>query len=113
MQFLSDENFRLDVVEYLENQGHDVKKVSRRSSDSNVASLAKKEKRILLTNDSDFANTLRFKPKDYYGILVFRIHSPRFHKFKETLEEFLAIYGSSLIKGKLFIIDGSTFLEIE
>ena len=113
MRFLSDENFRLDVIEFLERQGHDVKKVPKRSSDKSIASLAKKDKRILLTNDSDFSISLRFPPEDYYGILIFRIHPPRFEKFKQALINFLSLYDTSLINGKTFIIEEVNFLEIE
>ena len=113
MRFLSDENFRLDVVKFLENQGHDVKKTPKRYSDKQVAVLAKKEKRILLTNDADFSVSLQFPPTEYLGILVFRIHPPRFEHFKYALENFFAQYSVSHIKGKTFVIEQGAFLEIE
>ena len=113
MRFLSDENFRRDVVKFLEHQGHDVKIVPANSSDKMVAALAKKEKRAILTNDADFSMSLQFSPRDYYGILVFRIHPPRFEKFKVAIENFLALYNFQFIKGKTFIIEETSFLEIE
>jgi predicted nuclease of predicted toxin-antitoxin system len=113
MRFLSDENFRRDVVGFLQRQGHDVKIIPRNSSDKTVAILAKKEKRIILTNDGDFSVSLQFPPHDYYGILVFRIHPPRFERFKIALENFFALYSAQFIKGKTFIIEETSFLEIE
>ncbi len=113
MRFLSDENFRSDVVKFLQNRGHDVKVAPKGSLDRHVAALAKKEKRVLLTNDTDFSISLQFPPCDYSGILVFRIHPPRFEKFKNVLEGFLSRYSAKKIKGKTFVVQEHSFLEIE
>ena len=113
MRFLADENFRWDVIEFLESNGHDVARVSSRSSDQTIATHAKKEKRILLTNDSDFSMTLKFPPHEYAGFLIFRIHPPRFQNFRNAIEHFLALRTSAQIKGKTFILEEDSFLEIE
>ena len=113
MRFLSDENFRSDVVKFLRDQKHDVKITSKGSWDRQIAALARKEKRVLLTNDTDFSISLQFPPRDYSGILVFRIHPPRFEKFKNALEVFLSCYSFSKIKGRTFVIQEDAFLEIE
>ena len=90
-----------------------MKRVLPRSSDKTVAILAKKEKRILLTNDSDFAMTLTFPPPEFNGILIFRIHPPSFEKFKTAVHNFLALRTNQEIKGRTFIIEEDSFLEIE
>ena len=113
MRFLSDENFRADVVQFLRGRGHDVKIAPKGSLDPHIAALARREKRVLLTNDTDFSISLQFPPRDYPGIFVFRIHPPRFEKFKNALEGFLSHYGSKRIKGKTFVIQEDSFLEIE
>ena len=113
MRFLADENFRLDVVKWLASQGHDVKFVVTGSSDKIVATLAKNEKRILLTNDSDFAMTLTFPPQSFDGILIFRIHPPTREKFKKAIHSFLALRTNQEINGRTFIIEEDSFLEIE
>ena len=113
MRFLADENFRFDVIEFLKSNDHDIKRVSARSSDQAIAAYAKKEKRILLTNDSDFSMTLKFPPHEYPGFLIFRIHPPRFQNFKNAIEHFLALRTSTQIKGKTFILEENSFLEIE
>ena len=59
MQFLADENFRLDVIRFLQKQGHDIKLSQRGSDDKKIAHIAHKENRILLTNDNDFSITLQ------------------------------------------------------
>ena len=113
MYFLADENFRFDVIEFLKSNGHDVTRVVPRSSDKEIAAYAKKEKRILLTNDSDFSMTLKFPPHEYHGFLVFRVHPPRFENFKIAIEHFLTLRTSAQIKGKTFILEDDSFLEIE
>jgi len=94
MQFLADENFRLDVVHFLQKQGHDVK-LSQRGSD-----------------DKDFSITLQFPPKNFSGILIFRIHPPRFEKYVLSIKNFLDSRRSTQIKGKTFLIEEYSFIEI-
>ena len=113
MRFLADENFRFDVIEFLKSNGHDVARGVSRSNDKEIAAHAKRERRILLTNDSDFAVTLQFPPHEYQGLLVFRIHPPRFEKFKRALEYFLMLRTPAQINGKTFILEEDSFLEIE
>ena len=112
MRFLADENFRTDVINFLKSLGHDIKKVPPRSSDTIVAALAKRENRILLTNDIDFSITLNFPPYKYNGILVFRIHPPRFEKFVHAIKHFLALRNPHNIQGKTFIIEENSFIEL-
>ncbi len=113
MRFLSDENFRWDVVRFLEAQGHDIKISPSKSSDKVVINLAKKEKRILLTNDTDFSISLQFPPRQYWGILVFRIHPPSFEKYKKAIDNFISLHDTRFVKGKTFIIEENSFIEIE
>lgn len=54
-KFLLDENVRADLAKFLQSQGLDVKHAPKASPDSHLVSLSKTEKRILVTNDEDFA----------------------------------------------------------
>ena len=114
MRFLADENFRHDVIKFLISQGHDVKRLPKRTSDEIVAQSAHLEKRILLTNDSDFLATLKFPPHKFSGILVFRILPPSFERFKTAIDHFLANKPQEAIAGKTFQVEeDDDFLEIE
>ena len=112
MRFLADENFRWDVIRFLEKQGHNVKLSPRNTDDKKVADIAHKEKRILLTNDNDFSITLQFPPKKFSGILIFHIHPPRFEKYVLALNNFLNSRRNNQINGKTFLIEEYTFIEI-
>ena len=55
-KFLLDENVRIDLYKFLQSNGFDIKVAPKGASDSFLASLSKTEKRILITNDEDFAD---------------------------------------------------------
>ena len=80
MRFLADENFPLDAVEALRQQGHDVAWIRTESpgiSDPEVLSRAQAEDRILLTFDKDFGElAFRSKLPADSGIILFRITVP-------------------------------------
>jgi predicted nuclease of predicted toxin-antitoxin system len=77
MYFLADENFPLDAVEILRQDGHDVAWIRTDSpgiSDPEVLSRAQAEKRILLTFDKDFGElAFRANLPAAIGIILFRI----------------------------------------
>lgn len=54
LKFLIDENVKIKLAKSLGDQDFDIKLTPKTSSDSIVASLSFKEKRILVTNDEDF-----------------------------------------------------------
>jgi predicted nuclease of predicted toxin-antitoxin system len=77
MRFLANENFPLDAVEALRQQGHDVIWIRTESpgiSDPDVLNLAQVEDRILLTFDKDFGElAFRSRLPATSGIILFRI----------------------------------------
>lgn len=80
MLFLANENFPLDAVEALRQNGHDVAWIRVESpgiSDPEVLSRAESENRILLTFDKDFGElAFRLKLPATTGIILFRIKAP-------------------------------------
>ncbi|MBU7030465.1 MAG: DUF5615 family PIN-like protein [Theionarchaea archaeon] len=58
MRFLLDENIPRFVTRFLESERNYVDYVPKAAKNSSVAQLAKEKKAILVTRDSDFANTL-------------------------------------------------------
>ena len=68
MQFLANENFPLDVVESLRNEGHDVAWIR---TDAAVT-----ENRVLLTFDKDFGDlAFQFGLPATCGIVLFRLQA--------------------------------------
>jgi len=80
MRFLANENFPLDAVEALRQNGHDVLWIRVESpgiSDREVLSRAQAENRILLTFDQDFGElAFRSRLPASVGIILFRIRVP-------------------------------------
>jgi len=76
LKLLCDENLPSAVINFLEKRGCDVRRVKPSSPDSAIASQAKREKRIILTFDSDFANILVYPPQKFFGIIRVKIDPP-------------------------------------
>jgi predicted nuclease of predicted toxin-antitoxin system len=80
MRFLANENFPLDAVEALRQQGHNVVWIRTESpgiADPEVLHRAQIEDRILLTFDKDFGElAFRSKLPAANGIILFRITAP-------------------------------------
>lgn len=76
-KFLLDENVRADLAKFLQSQGLDVKQTPKTSTDSHLASLSKREKRILVTNKdgliADDELALFFDKDDLYEVTIERL----------------------------------------
>jgi predicted nuclease of predicted toxin-antitoxin system len=79
MQFLANENFPLDVVEALRNEGHDVVWIrtdAPGSKDPEILHRAVAENRVLLTFDKDFGDlAFQFGLPAACGIVLFRLQA--------------------------------------
>src|SRR5437660_922731 len=79
MQLLANENFPLDVVESLRNEGHDVLWIrtdAPGSKDPDILKRAVAENRILLTFDKDFGDlSCQFGLPASCGIVFFRLQA--------------------------------------
>jgi predicted nuclease of predicted toxin-antitoxin system len=80
MRLLANENFPLDAVEALRENGHDVtwiREAARGSRDEQVLALAQQEDRILITFDKDFGElAFRSRLPSTSGVILFRISTP-------------------------------------
>jgi predicted nuclease of predicted toxin-antitoxin system len=79
VQFLANENFSLDVVEALRNEGHDVAWIrtdAPGSKDADILHRAVTENRVLLTFDKDFGDlAFQFGLPATCGIVLFRVQA--------------------------------------
>lgn len=78
MLFLADENCDFAVVRALRSAGHDVTSVaelSPRVADDFVLNLARREKRLLLTEDKDFGNLVYADSRATAGVILIRYSS--------------------------------------
>ena len=104
MEFVADENVKLRAVTWLRAGGHDVTLAPKGSPDRAVAELAKAEGRILLTHDRDFADSQKFPPSQFAGIVWFNLASPTLERVVTSLAYLLSRLPPSAFAGALITI---------
>lgn len=104
LRFLLDENVDVRLASFLKKLGFPVTLPPKGMSNGAIASLAKKEKCVLLTNDKDFANPDLFKPSNFFGIVVFSVHPPTLSKLKSGLKKLLKETPRAKFAGKTFLL---------
>ena len=92
MKFLADENIPLEVVFALKQEGVNVISLSElrpRLEDKDVLKLTNKEKRVLITFDTDFGELIFKQQLTSHGVILLRIHP-------QTVEYIIAILNKAL-----------------
>ncbi len=78
LKFLTDENIATFVVKELRARGYDVKDIKEAKffgiSDKEVLGMAKKEGRIVITHDKDFANMIINPNQKHSGVIIIRFY---------------------------------------
>jgi uncharacterized protein with PIN domain len=80
VRFLADENLHADLVKWLRLGGHDVLYAAELLSgepDEVLLEIARREERILITDDKDFGQLVFHRRLVSQGILLMRLSSPR------------------------------------
>ncbi|MBU3924716.1 DUF5615 family PIN-like protein [Patescibacteria group bacterium] len=114
MKFLADENVKLRLSKRLRESGHDVKLAPKGKSDFEIASIANKDDRIILTHDLDFSNPFKFPPSKYSGIILFRVFPPTLENLSSSLNSLLKQLDSPEdFSGKLIILESDIFWSEE
>ncbi|MBW7919616.1 MAG: DUF5615 family PIN-like protein [Anaerolineales bacterium] len=97
MRFLANENFPLDAVMALRENGEDVawiREDARGSNDEQVLTRAQREERILITFDKDFGElAFRSKLPAACGIVLFRISAPSSQHIAQVAVQAIASRG--------------------
>ena len=108
MRFKLDENLPLQLKRLLTESGHDAVTVLDQrmggATDSEVASACRREERVLLTQDIDFADIRMYPPGNYPGIVVFRLAS----QSRNDLLEIGAMLIESLVTSPPTVNSGSS-----
>ena len=80
MKVKADENIPFRLVAALRDAGHDVQTVPEEGltsrPDMDIWSAARREGRLLITQDLDFSDMRRFQPGTHPGLLVVRLRAP-------------------------------------
>jgi len=113
MKFKLDENLDPRAKEILTKRSHEVMTVQeeglRGASDTQLAQVARQEKRCFVTLDPDFADILTFPPYQYHGIVVLRHPKPTVRGLLELVEQLRQILQTEDPNGKLWIVEPGQF----
>ncbi len=113
MHWLADEDIPKDVVTFLRSLKHDVCWISTESpgiQDTEVLDKSYKEKRVLLTNDTDFGNLIFREKYSSSGVILFRLKNENVEVYIQILEQIILKHSTDL-KG-LFIIANGKKLKV-
>jgi predicted nuclease of predicted toxin-antitoxin system len=100
MRFLADESCDFGVVQSHRTRGHDVKAISEtapRASDEEVADLALREERVLITEDKDFGQLVYAHGQKTVGVILLRFPAKARKRIAGELVQLVEEVGNSLI----------------
>jgi predicted nuclease of predicted toxin-antitoxin system len=100
MLFLADESCDFAVVRALRSAGHEivaVAEVSPRADDDAVLELARKEQRILLTEDKDFGQLVYADERATGGVILIRYPSASRASLPAAIVKLIADRGDDLL----------------
>lgn len=93
MRFLIDESVRRSIGEFLKERNFDVKMIGLDFkgglSDKEVIKIAQREKRILITNDTDFGDLVFYFGYQLPGLILFRLQLETKENVLNLLKEVL------------------------
>lgn len=106
MRFLVDENLPIDVVELLQDAGHDVSYVResehRGASDKEIWRLAVQERRVILTRDLDFP-LMELPPPP--GIVLIRVPDTyRRRQIADVVARFIETNAFQQVEGAITVL---------
>lgn len=106
MKLIADANIPQSVISGLERDNHnvlDIKKVSLKAPDTELAQIARSEKRIILTRDKDFIALTQF-PKYQVPTIVIRLINQTPQHILEHLRELINNQKEEILQKSLTII---------
>lgn len=109
MKFKIDENMPIEVAVSLRNAGYDSVTVIEQNlsgtSDANLAAICRKEKRILVTLDNDFADIRTYPPDKFSGIMVMRLNRQDKLHILEVFSHAMPLFPKEPIEKHLWIVE--------
>ena len=108
MKIIADENVFEPIIEFLQEEGHEVINVRKSnlsgSSDDTIYKLAVDKKMIIVTMDKDFSRMLRFPPEKCGGIIVVKLYKMTVDKATKICKQYFRTIDLTKIAHKLVII---------
>ncbi len=109
MKFKIDENLPVEIAELLKQEGYDAMTVIEQNlsgeKDPQIASICRKEERIIVTLDTDFADIRTYPPDKYPGIIVMRLVRQDKPHILRVFTGLLGLLSKEPLKSHLWIVD--------
>ena len=113
MRFLADENFSAKLFPFLRSLGHNIRVVIKGTADADLAAQAKADSRIILTHDTDFADSDQYPSSTHAGILLIRINPLHAEQIKASLANLFSHVSEPRLVGHRFLVFEDTFAELD
>ncbi len=101
MRWFADENIHKDIVRALRDAGHDVVSVAEfapQTEDYRIVDQARREHRIVLTEDKDFGEITFKDQRETFGIVLLRFTLQLWQPKSRRLAEVIASQGDALAR---------------
>jgi predicted nuclease of predicted toxin-antitoxin system len=109
MKFKVDENLPVDLADLLIAASHDATTVHSEGlqgqTDAIVASTCRREERILITLDTDFANIYAYPPRQFPGFIVLRSTRQDKPHVLQIFQSVIPLLASESPEHKLWIVE--------
>jgi predicted nuclease of predicted toxin-antitoxin system len=109
MLFKVDENLPAEATEILGAAGHDAISVLEQElggePDKEIARVCRKEKRIIVTLDTDFADIRVYPPQEYPGLIVLRLKRQDKATVLSVLRRLIKMLDDERIENRLWIVE--------
>jgi len=109
MRFKTDENLHPEVVSLLRSHGHDLCTVwdqgHQGKPDREVAEAIRREERVLVTLDSDFADIRTYPPNEYHGLIVCRLAVQSRANVVAVFERVVRWLDIHSLQGRLWLVE--------
>lgn len=109
MKFKTDENLPEEAAELLRSAGYDASTILEQSMggelDPEVASVCRREQRILVTLDLGFADIRTYPPEEYHGLIVLRLRQQDKAHVVGVIEQLLPMLETEQLANRLWIVE--------
>ena len=109
MKFKIDENLPVEIASLLEGDGHDAVTVSQQQlcgvPDARIFEVCQREKRALVTLDTDFADIKMYPPNELFGLIVFRLKKQDKPYVLSIARRLLKVLPNEPLKRHLWIVE--------
>jgi len=111
MKILADIHISPITVRFLQDLGHDAIRVNEilpsNSSDKTIVETAKKERRVIITQDLDFSEIISLTGKKAPSLISLRLSSSRIEYVNKRLEKVLPKIEYDTKKGSIIVVEDS------